>query len=75
MSRGSSASKVSEYRLGRPGFDLRQRQIMFPIASGAHPVSCTMGTRGPFPGVKCDQGVTLIAGRPVIWDWTSSDWD
>jgi hypothetical protein len=34
--------------------------------SGAHPVSCTMGTGGPFPGVKCDRSVTLIAGRPVI---------
>jgi hypothetical protein len=27
--------------------------------SGAHPASCTMGTGGPFPGVKRDRGVTL----------------
>jgi hypothetical protein len=27
--------------------------------SGAHPASCTMGTRGPFPGAKGGRGVTL----------------
>jgi hypothetical protein len=27
--------------------------------SGAHPASCTMGTGGPFPGVKRGRGVTL----------------
>jgi hypothetical protein len=27
--------------------------------SGIHPASCTMGTVGPFPGVKLGRGVTL----------------
>jgi len=26
------------------------------IGSGAHPASCTMGTRGPFPGAKARPG-------------------
>jgi hypothetical protein len=29
-------------------------------SSGAHPASCTMGTGGPFPGVKRGRGVTPI---------------
>jgi hypothetical protein len=28
-------------------------------SSGAHPASCPMGTRGPFPGAKHSRGVTL----------------
>jgi hypothetical protein len=41
---------------GRPGFDPRQKQRIFPVASciqtgsGAHPASYPMGTGGPFPG-------------------------
>jgi hypothetical protein len=43
---------------GRSKFDPRQRQKDFSSSlcvqtgSGAHPVSCTMDTGGPFPGVK-----------------------
>jgi hypothetical protein len=48
--------------VGRPAFDPRQRQRIFAPASasrpalGARPASCTMGTRGPFPGGKVRLG-------------------
>jgi hypothetical protein len=41
---------------GRPWFDPRQRQIIFPLASVAHPASYPMGTGGPFPGGIARQG-------------------
>jgi hypothetical protein len=63
-SRGSSVSIVSGY-----GLDDRAIEVRFPAGakdfssslcvqtcSGAHPASCTMGTRGPFPGGKARQG-------------------
>jgi hypothetical protein len=31
-------------------------QVIYDHGSGAHPVSCTMGTGGPFPGVKARPG-------------------
>jgi hypothetical protein len=43
-------------------FDPRQRQNNFSSSlcvqtgSGAHPASCTMGTRDPFPGAKARPG-------------------
>jgi hypothetical protein len=38
---------------------------------GAHPASCTMGTRS-FPVVKSGRGVTLIPHPlPVPWSWKS----
>jgi hypothetical protein len=63
-SRGSSGSIVSDYGLDDRaiGFDPRQGQRIFPLASvsrpalGAHPASCTMGTGGPFPGSKARPG-------------------
>jgi hypothetical protein len=45
-------------RTGRPGFDPRQRQRIFPsnlciqTGSGAHPASCTVGTGGSLSGGK-----------------------
>jgi hypothetical protein len=60
----SSGSIVSDY-----GLDDRAIGVRFPAGakefscslcvqtgSGAHPASCTMGTRGPFPGVKARPG-------------------
>jgi hypothetical protein len=40
--------------------------------SGAHPASCTMGTRGSVSGVKRDRGVTLTTHpHPVLRSWMS----
>jgi hypothetical protein len=35
-----------------------------PAGPGAHPASCTMGTRS-FPGVECGRGVTLTP-HPIL---------
>jgi len=35
---------------------------------GAHPSSCTMGTRS-FPGLKCSRGVTLTP-QPILVPWS-----
>jgi hypothetical protein len=60
-SRGSSVSIVSDYGLddrslipdrGR-GFS---SSLCVQAGSGAHPASCTMGTRGPFTGGKARPG-------------------
>jgi hypothetical protein len=64
MSRVSSGSIVSDY-----GLDDRAIGVRFPAeakdfssslcvqtGSGAHPTSCTMDTRGPFPGGKARPG-------------------
>jgi hypothetical protein len=66
-SRVSSGSLVSDY-----GLDNRAIGVLSPAGaedfssilcvqtgSGAHPASCTMGTGGPFPGVKRGRGVML----------------
>jgi hypothetical protein len=34
--------------------------------SGAHPASCTMGTGGPFPGVKRGRGVMLTTHPNLV---------
>jgi hypothetical protein len=34
--------------------------------SGAHPASCTMGTGGPFPGIKRGRGVTLTTHPHLV---------
>jgi hypothetical protein len=46
-------------------------------SSGAHPASCTMGTRGSFPGVNRGRGVTLTTHPHLVsgsrmWSYTSS---
>jgi hypothetical protein len=64
LSRGSSASIVSGYRLDarRSTFDPRQKRndfsssLCIQTGSGAHPASCPMGTGGPFPGGKAILG-------------------
>jgi hypothetical protein len=78
--RGSSVSIVSDY-----GLDGRSNQVRSPVdakdlssnlwvqtGSEAHPASCTMGTGGPFPGLKRGQGVTLTT-QPylVLRSWMS----
>jgi hypothetical protein len=65
LCQGRSISVSIESGYGRSRFDLRQRRKDFSstlcvqTGSGAHPASCTMGTGGPFPGVKRGRGVTL----------------
>jgi hypothetical protein len=34
--------------------------------SGAHPTSCTVGTVGPFPGVKRGQGMILTTHPHLV---------
>jgi hypothetical protein len=51
-------SLATGWTTGRSRFGPRQRRKDFSsslcvkIGSGAHPASCTMGTKGPFPGGK-----------------------
>jgi hypothetical protein len=59
-SRGSSVSIVSDYGLDDRAIGVRSPGgakdfssiLCVQTGSGAHPVSCTMGTGGPFPGGK-----------------------
>jgi hypothetical protein len=39
-------------------YKARTSILCVQTGSGAHPASCTMGTVGPFPGVKRGRGVT-----------------
>jgi hypothetical protein len=56
---------VTGWKTGRSRFDPRQRRKDFSSSlcvqtgSGAHPASCTMGTGGPFSGLKGGRGVTV----------------
>jgi hypothetical protein len=73
-SRVSSGSIVSDY-----GLDDRAIGVRFPAGpkdfsynlcvqtgSGAHPVSCTLGTGGSFPRVKRGRGVTLTTHPHLV---------
>jgi hypothetical protein len=59
MSRVSSGSVVSDYRLDDRGIGVRSlagakdfsSNLCVQTGSGAHPASCPMGTRSPFLGV------------------------
>jgi hypothetical protein len=59
-SRVSSGSIVSDYGLDDRAIGVRSPagtknfscNLCVQTGSGAHPASCTMGTGGPFPGVK-----------------------
>jgi hypothetical protein len=61
---------ATDWTTERSRFDIRQRQKDFSsnlcvqTGSGAHPASCTMGTGGPFPGVKRGLGATLTTHPP-----------
>jgi hypothetical protein len=58
---GSSVGIVTGYGLDGPGIE-SQWGVSFsaPVQTspGAHPASCTMGTRS-FPGVESGQGMTM----------------
>jgi hypothetical protein len=44
---------------GRPGdrgSTPGRGEMIFPLASGVHPASCTVGTGGPFPGTEARPG-------------------
>jgi hypothetical protein len=61
ISRGSSISIVSDYRLDDRGSILTETEdfsssLFIQTGSGAHPASFTMDTRGPFPGGKARPG-------------------
>jgi hypothetical protein len=61
---GSSGSIVSGYGLDARAIEVRSSaeakdfssSLCVQTGSGAHPASCTMGTGGPFPGVKAQPG-------------------
>jgi len=58
---GSSVCIATGYGLDGPGIESRwgrDSPHLSRLASGAHPASCTMGTRS-FLGVKSGRGVTL----------------
>jgi hypothetical protein len=64
MSRVSSVSIVSDYGLDDRAIGVRSPagakdfsySLFVQTGSGAHPVSCTMDTGGPFPGAKARPG-------------------
>jgi hypothetical protein len=64
---GSSVSIVSHYGLDDRAIGVRSSTgakdfysiLCVQTGSGVHPVYCTMGTGGPFPGAKRGRGVTL----------------
>jgi hypothetical protein len=63
-SRVSSVSIVSDYGLEDRAIGVRSpagakdfsSSLYVQTGSGAHPASCTVGTGGPFPGVKARPG-------------------
>jgi hypothetical protein len=73
-SRCSSVSIVSGYGLKDRAIEVRSpagakdfsSSLCVKTCSGAHPASCTMGTGGPFPGVKRNRGVTLITHPHLV---------
>ena len=68
---GSSVGIVTGYELDGPGIESRWgARFSAPVQTGpgAHPASCTMGTRS-FPGVKSGRGVTLTP-HPLLVPWS-----
>jgi hypothetical protein len=73
-SQGSSVSIVSDYGLDDRAIEDRSptetkdfsSNLCVQTGSGAHPVSCTMGIRGPFPGAKRGRGVTLTTHPHLV---------
>ena len=60
-------SRYSDWlRAGWSGIEFRWGRDFSPVQTGpgAHPASCKTGT-GPFPGVKCGQGV-LLNTHPLL---------
>jgi hypothetical protein len=75
-SRVSSGSIVSDYGLDDRAIVVRSpagaknfsSSICVQTGSGSHPASCTMGTGGPFPGVKARQGRDVDHSPPSSVD-------
>jgi hypothetical protein len=73
-SRVSSDSIVSDYGLDDRAIEVRSPagakdfycSLCVQICSGAHPASFTMGTGGPFAGVKRGRGVTLTTHPHLV---------
>jgi hypothetical protein len=73
-SRVSSGSIVSDYGLDDREIGVRSpagakdfsSSLFVQTGSGAHPASCTMGTGGPFSGVKRGRGVTLTTHTHLV---------
>jgi hypothetical protein len=72
---GSSVSIMSDYGLDDRAIGVRSPagakdfSSNFCVQTGseeAHPASCTMGTRGPFPGAKCGWGMTLTTHPQLV---------
>jgi hypothetical protein len=62
----SSVGIATDYRLDSPGIESQCGRDFLPIQTGpgAHPASCTMGTRS-FPGVKSGRGMKLTT-HPLL---------
>ena len=68
---GSSVGIATGYGLDVPGDRIPVgARFSAPVQTGpgAHPASCTMGTRS-FPGVKSGRGVTLTL-QPLLVPWS-----
>jgi hypothetical protein len=71
---GSSGSTVSGYGLDDRATGVRSpagardfsSNLCVQTGSGAHPASCTVGTGGPFTGIKRGQGVTLTTHPHLV---------
>ena len=71
MVRGSPVGIATELRAGRFGDRIPvEARFSAPVQTGpgAHPASCTMGTRS-FPGVKSGRDVTLTP-HTVLVPWS-----
>jgi hypothetical protein len=74
QSRGSSVSIASDYRLVSQVIRVRSlaeakdfsSSLCVEIGSAAHLASYPMGKWGPFPGVKCSQGMTLTSHPNLV---------
>jgi hypothetical protein len=71
----SLVSTVSDYGLDGRAIEVRSPAeakrhfssiLCVQTGSGAHPASCTMGTVGPFPGLKRGRGVTLTTHPHLV---------
>jgi len=71
---GSVVGIATGYRLGGPGIkSWWVRDFPHLSSPGAHPASCTMGTRS-FLGVKSGWGMTLTPHPLLVpWSWKSRE--
>jgi hypothetical protein len=66
MPRGKEAYLNYLQARGSAEADNFSSNLCVQTGTGAHPASCTMGTAGPFAGVKRSQVVTLTAHPPLM---------